>query len=185
MYGLVNRALADLLRKKGGPELWERVRREAGVGVDVFVSLERYPDSTTVALLVAGAQALSVTPPDLLEEFGKHWVGYAAEHGYRQLMQARGKSLFGFISKLDELHSRLFLSFPELCPPSFTTQTLTDDTIRLTYTSTRDGLAPFVVGLLHGLATLFDCTVSVTHDVRKQDGAGRDEFLVQMLSRGR
>lgn len=180
MYGLVNRALADLLRKRGGTELWERVKSDAGVNVDVFLSLERYPDETTTSLVVAAAHAHGVTAAELLEDFGRHWIGYAAEHGYRQLMQARGDSLFGFIARLDELHSRLFLSFPELSPPSFSVQPLRDDAIRLRYVSSREGLAPFVVGLLHGLATLFDAAVTVTHDVRKHEGAVHDEFLVEL-----
>jgi Haem-NO-binding len=181
MYGLVNRALVDLLEARGGTELLERVKRDSGVGTDVFLSLEKYPDQTTVALVVAASNALGVTAADLLQDFGKHWIVYAAEHGYRQLMQARGDSLFGFIERLDELHSRLSLTFPELEPPCFAVSPLSGDSIRVRYTSTRDGLAPFVVGLLYGLGELFGERLSVTHDVCKRDGVGHDEFVVQKL----
>jgi Haem-NO-binding len=185
VYGLVNRALVDLLEQRGGKALLERVKRDAGVGTDVFLSLERYPDQTTVDLVVAASNALGVTAAELLQDFGNHWIVYASEHGYRQLMQARGDSLFAFIARLDELHSRLSLTFPELQPPSFAVLPLSHDTIRLRYTSTRDGLAPFVIGLLQGLAKLFGEPLTVTHEARKGDGLGHDEFLVQKLPEAR
>jgi Haem-NO-binding len=179
MYGLVNRALADLVKQRAGADVWERLKAEAGVEVDVFLSLERYPDETTVALVVAAARALGRSPEQLLEEFGRHWVTYAASHGYQHLLHARGTSFFRFLAGLDQLHTRLSLSFPELQPPSFTVHEVDSDTIRLVYESARSGLVPFVVGLLHGVAALFQTELVVTHEVRKQDGAPHDELRIQ------
>lgn len=185
MYGMVNRALADLVRTRSSDETWEQIKAEAGVRVDVFLSMERYPDETTVALVVASARALGTSPDQLLEDFGRHWVSYAAAHGYQHLMQARGTSLFGFLARLDELHTRLSLSFPDLLPPSFVVHEVDPDTIRLVYVSARSGLVPFVVGLLHGLGALFETPLVVTHEVRKQDGAAHDELRVQKRAAAR
>jgi len=182
MYGLVNRALEDLIRTQHDDATWERIRLRADLGVDIFLSLQTYPDEVTVALVAAAAAELGRAPQDLLEAFGRHWVKYATHHGYRDLMQARGESVLKFMARLDELHSRLSLTFPELRPPSFRVENLDSRSIRLHYVSERDGLSPFVVGLLHGLGELFASPVSVEHVGRKGDGSAHDQFVVRLLA---
>jgi Haem-NO-binding len=178
MYGLVNRALADLVETRFGAEAWERTRARAGVDTETFVSLATYPDEVTVGLVVAAADELRLGVPELLERFGEHWVGFAATHGYRELFDARGDSFFGFVAKLDELHARLALSLPQLRPPAFQSVVVDASTIRLRYVSERVGLAPFVIGLLRGLGRSFGERVSIVHERRKGDGCDHDEFLV-------
>ncbi len=182
MYGLVNRAICDLLQHELGEAGCARVKERAGAGIEVFVSLQTYPDQSTVALVVAAAEEMKLTVDEVLERFGVHWVHYAVSHGYRDLMQARGTSLFDFIARLDDLHSRLTLTFPELRPPSFRVTDRTSDAMRLHYVSEREGLAPFVAGLIRGLADLFQVTVSVVHDKRRGTDGDHDEFLVTTLA---
>jgi len=181
MYGLVNRAIQDLVIKSSDPATWERIKVRAGLDVDTFLSMETYPDEVTVGLVVAAATELETTPDVLLESFGEHWVTYAAQHGYRDLMQARGDSLFAFIARLDDLHARLSLIFPKLRPPSFKTEEIDARTLRLHYVSQRSGLTPFVVGLVRGLGLLFGVTLDVKVDRRREDGYGHDELLVTMV----
>ncbi len=178
MYGLVNRAMNDLVCQRFGEPTWERIKARAGVDVDVFLSMQTYPDELTVKLLVAAASELETGTDVLLEQFGEHWVEYATHHGYKDLMQARGTSLFTFISRLDDLHSRLSLTFPELRPPSFKSTRLTEHSIRLEYRSAREGLAPFVIGLMRGLGKVFGKYVEVEHDVHRGVASDHDEFLV-------
>src|SRR5262245_30844719 len=47
VYGLVNKALQDLVCSRYGEGTWERIRRNAGVDVDLFVNMEAYPDDIT------------------------------------------------------------------------------------------------------------------------------------------
>lgn len=178
MYGLVNRAVCDLVCRNFDEATWLRIKRRAGVDVDVFLSMETYPDAVTVGLVSAAATEMNVTPAAVLELFGEYWIEYAARHGYRDLMQARGDSLFAFIARLDDLHSRLALTFPKLRPPSFRTTDVTDHSMRLHYSSEREGLAPFVVGLVRGLGKLFGSRVHVVHDVQRGGARDHDEFLV-------
>lgn len=181
MYGLVNRALIQLIETRHGSDGWQRIKTRAGTDVDVFLSMQTYPDATTVALVVAAAEELGTSAGALLQEFGEYWVEYAAEHGYRDLLQARGDSLFAFIARLDDLHSRLSLVFSELRPPSFKTELLGAREMRLHYVSERAGLAPFVIGLLHGLARLFRQPLEVEHVGQRSEDCPHDEFLVRMV----
>ena len=70
------------------------------------------------------------------------------------------------------------VSFPELRPPVIEVRDVTDTTLRVVYRSSREGLAPMVVGLVRGLGKKFDVDVEVAHDVARAD-AGHDEFLVR------
>jgi len=183
VYGLVNRAMQELIETSFGQPTWERIRARAGVGVDVFLSMKTYPDELTVQLLGAASDELAAPPEALLRRFGEYWVEYAAHHGYRDLLQARGDSLFSFIARLDDLHSRLSLVFTELRPPSFQTHVIDQASMRLCYMSERSGLAPFVVGLLHGLAKLFEERITVEHVVIRGEGQPHDEFVVRLEAR--
>ena len=51
MYGLVNRALEDMISEVHGPETWEHIKGKAGVDVEMFISTEGYPDEVTSAAL--------------------------------------------------------------------------------------------------------------------------------------
>lgn len=180
MYGLVHRAIHDLAEKSTDPATWQRIQARAGLEQDVFLSMETYPDEVTVALVVAAAAELGLSVDDLLERFGEHWVSYASHHGYRDLLHARGDSLFAFIGRLDDLHARLSLIFPKLRPPSFKTELVDERTLRLHYVSERAGLAHFVIGLVRGLGQLFQTPVSVVIDRRREDGHPHDELLVTL-----
>jgi len=178
MYGLVNRAVQDLVQTRFGDDAWENIKRRAGIDVTVFLSMQTYDDSITYALVEAAVAELGASAEAVLESFGEYWVDYAARHGYRPMMCVKGQSLFGFIARLDDLHARLSLSFPELNPPSFRTVREADDTLRLHYYSSRRGLAPMVTGLIRGLGKLFEVDVSVTHDRRRGEEFDHDEFSV-------
>ena len=70
MYGMVNKAVEDMVCSMHGEAMWEKVKERAGVDVDVFISNEGYQDEMTYQL-VGAASELSGTPPDqILEAFG-------------------------------------------------------------------------------------------------------------------
>ena len=58
MYGLVNKAVEDLVCSKFGEETWNKILEEAGVDVDSFVSMEAYPDAVTYKLIHAASTVL-------------------------------------------------------------------------------------------------------------------------------
>ena len=48
MYGLVNQALEDFVRRGFGDAAWNRVRESAGLRDDMFVSMDSYPDAIAI-----------------------------------------------------------------------------------------------------------------------------------------
>lgn len=161
MYGLVNKALQDLILRHHGEAAWQAIQEKAGFRIAAFVSMEAYPDDITYKLVGAAADHLGQTPEALLEAFGEHWTVYTAKEGYGLMFEQAGRTLPEFLQNLNNLHGRMALLMPGMQPPAFHCTEVTEHSLVLHYHSHRQGLAPFVVGLLKGLGTHFGIPVQV------------------------
>lgn len=178
MYGMVNKAIEEFACLHHGPEVWEAIKKEAGVEVDVFMTNEGYPDEMTYSLVGAASKVLGVPAEQILIGFGEHWVLHTAQEGYGSLMQAGGDNLADFLRNLPNFHAHVAMVFPKLEPPRFHCTDITDHSLHLHYISHREGLAPFVVGLMQGLGKMFKTPVSVQLLEAKAEGAEHDIFAV-------
>lgn len=178
MYGMVNRALEEMVCEAHGEAIWEEIKFKAGVDVDLFLSHEGYPDEMTYKLVGAASEVLSAPPADLLEAFGGHWVLKTAVQGYGHLMTAAGSNLKEFLMHLPNLHTRISLMFPHLNPPRFLCSDVAAQSMNLHYYSERQGLAPFVIGLLKGLAQHYKTEAQVRQIAYIGAGSDHDIFEV-------
>lgn len=179
MYGMVNKAIEDLVCSRFGEDSWEAIKENAGVDIDAFVSMDAYSDDVTYRLVGAASEHLNLPVDKVLEAFGEHWVLYTAKEGYGNLMTMMGDSLPTFLQNLNQLHARVRLNMPHLNPPSFRCTDLTATSLRLHYYSMRPGLAPLVVGCLIGLGKMFHTNVHVSQPISRITGADHDEFYVE------
>jgi hypothetical protein len=179
MYGMVNRAIEELIIGDYGPAAWESVKRLAGVDEDVFISSAGYPDKITYALVAAGAAELGIPLPEFLRRFGIHWVTRTASMLYADLLASGGSSVREFLFNLPHFHQRISLLFPHLDPPEFRCEEVAERSLRLHYYSRRPGLTHFVEGLILGLGSYFQTSVTVSITAQKSSGADHDEFLVE------
>jgi len=179
MYGMVNKAVEDMVCLHHGAEVWEQIKAKAGVDVELFIGSEPYPDEITYKLVSAGSAVLNLSPEKILEAFGEHWVLHTAQEGYGGLMRAAGKSLPEFLANLPNFHTRVEMIFPKLQPPRFKTSDITPRSLKLHYFTKRPGLAPFVVGLIQGLGKKFQTPVQAQLVESKAQGADHDVFLIE------
>jgi len=179
MYGMVNKAIEELIISHHGSEVWERIRTRAGVEEEVFISNESYPDEVTYGLVGAASAILAQPAADILFAFGEWWVLKTANEGYGALMKAAGKTLPEFLINLPNFHTRVAMIFPRLHPPVFRCSDVTDTSMHLHYMSHRQGLSPFICGLLSGLGKMFSTLVEVQQINHKDQGAEHDVFLVK------
>lgn len=179
MYGLVNKAMRGLVVDRHGEATWQAVRIRAGLEDETFVGMRQYPDAVTYDLIAAASAELKIPDHDLLVAFGEYWMVHWAQEGYGELLDMCGHSLVEFLDGLDDMHTRLGLSFPELRPPSFRCTRLDDQRFSLRYRSHRPGLASFVIGLIQGLGTRFETAVEVELVEVHDHGA---DFLVHHRS---
>ncbi len=178
MYGMVNKAVEDLVVSNFGMEKWLAIKEKAGVDVDIFLSNESYPDKLTYDLVGAASEVLGLAASDVLIAFGEHWVLNTARQGYGSMLEANGRTLSEFLINLPSFHTRVAMIFPDLQPPRFNCSEVTENSLLLHYHSHRPGLTDFVIGLLQGLGKMFDTPVVIEVVQRKVDGTDHDQFRV-------
>ena len=66
MYGLVNKAIEDMVCSRFDEDSWEAIKRRADVDVDVFIAMDDYPDGVTYRLVGAASEVLGLSPEEVL-----------------------------------------------------------------------------------------------------------------------
>jgi len=179
MYGLVNKAVEELVVHNFGEEKWEAIKVKAGVDVDVFISNEAYPDEMTYKLVGAASEVLGLPADQILIAFGEHWILNTASASYGPMMKSGGKCLKDFLVNLPDFHTRVTMIFPNLEPPRFECSDIQDGSLKLHYFTHRPGLTSFVVGLVQGLGKLYATPATATILESKETGADHDVFDVR------
>lgn len=161
MYGIVNRAVEELIIERFGLDKWEEIKLKAGFNSEGFMTLKPYPDELTFKLVGAASEILNVPADKLLEAFGEYWILYTAEKGYGEMLNLAGDSFPAFLKNLNMLHGRVSNLMPELAPPQFECRNEKQNSIELLYRSHRNGMIPMLYGLIKGLAKRFDNEVVI------------------------
>jgi len=161
MYGLIHQSIKDMVITARGHEAWERIKCEAHLTDEDFLTMTSYDDSTTMALVAAACSECGMATGECLDAFGQHWIAETASKTYGSLLDSYGTTLWGMLENLDYLHDRISTTFPGFNAPSFELHRDGDNSCRLVYTSSRQGLEQFVVGLIKGLAAKFGVAVDI------------------------
>ncbi len=176
MYGLVNRAIEQLVISLEGEAGWRRVCARADVSADGFVAMCPYHDEVTYRLVGAASEELGMPAADVLEAFGEYWILFTAEEGYAELLNAAGDDLRTFLHGLNDMHGRVETLFRHMKLPHFQVEDVGPGEYLLHYQSARAGLGPMVKGLLRGLARRFHEPITV--DTVSED-ACRSSFRIR------
>ncbi len=179
MYGMVNKAIEQMVCANHGEPVWEVIKAQANVDVDAFISNESYDDDVTYRLVAAASEVLKIPAETVLRAFGRYWVLETAQRGYGALMQTSGRNLADFLVNLDHMHTRVKLIFPKLIPPRIECREVTATSMQLRYFSHRPGLAPFVVGLVEGLGEMFRTPTRVQQVGWRGTDGDHDTFRVE------
>jgi hypothetical protein len=182
MYGLLNRAIEQLVVSLQGEPAWRAVCSHAGLVDAGFVSLQIYDDEITYRLLDAVSQRLNLPADQVLETFGRFWIRYTSEQGYGSMMSVGGHTLREFLGRLNTMHERVETVFPHMSLPLFRVGDIADGEYRLYYASTRTGLAPMVIGLVKGLAERFEQLVTVEWIHAKTAVDEEDVFVIRQVT---
>ena len=179
MYGLVNEALRQFIATRFGPSAWASTQAAADLDDDRFVSTAPYPDALTYRLVHAACDATNEPAPRFLEAFGRFYIAFIAATPYGSFLSLYGRSPRDVLINLDTMHARISASLPSLVPPSFRCTGVTADRMVLHYHSTREHLAPFVVGLVEGLGDYYATPIRISQIAARSDGHDHDQFLIE------
>jgi hypothetical protein len=178
MYGIVNKAIEDLVISNFGEDKWEAVKARSGVDVDYFISNEPYEDDITYKLAGAVSEEISIPVSAVLQTFGEWWILKTGKEKYGGLMDAGGNSLREFLVNLPAFHYRVMLIYPKLTPPEFKVSNIDDRSIHVHYFSKRQGLEEFVRGLLTGLGKMYNTPMEVELIESRDEGSDHEVFKV-------
>lgn len=178
MYGLVNKAIEDLVSSHYGEDRWQHIKQKAGVDIEVFISNEGYSDEITYKLVGAASEVLGLSVREVLIALGEHWVLKTATHGYGVMMRSGGATIKEFLINLPNFHTRLQMIYPHLEPPRFECQDVQDNSMRLHYFTHRPGLTDFVAGIVQGLGKLYKTAVTIEIIAMKTAGSDHDIFAL-------
>ncbi|MFM7664281.1 MAG: heme NO-binding domain-containing protein [Bacteroidota bacterium] len=179
MYGLVNKAIKDLVVNNYGLDKWEEIARRSDFHDPEFVGLQSYDDALTYKLVGNASTVLGADAAAVLELFGEYWITYTADEGYGVLMDLCGDNFVEFLANLDMLHMRMNSMMPQLAPPQFSVQNETENSVELLYKSHREGLVPMLFGLIRGLGKRFDLNCSVETLSSKSETQDYHLFLIR------
>jgi hypothetical protein len=178
MYGIVNKAIQDLVITNFGEQKWEDIRERSGIEEDFFISSEPYDDAITYKLAVAVSEEMNMPVSDVLITFGEWWVIKTTKEKYAGLMESGGSTLREFLVNLPLFHNRVMLIYPKLTPPEFKVSEVSDKSLNLHYFSKREGLQEFVRGLIQGLGKMFDTPVEIELLQTRDQGDTHEIFKV-------
>jgi len=180
MYGLINKSLKLMVTEAYGQDIWSTIVSKADLPSDDFVSMKSYDDDDTYALVGAASEVLGAPAEACLEMFGVYWATKVAPVSFKAIFDSTGGSVVEFLSNLNHLHDRITTIFPGYIPPYFEVEEENDNTIVI-YESEREGLTPFVTGLLKGLAEHFNETVDVLSITPLPNGEGdKSKFVINL-----
>jgi hypothetical protein len=178
MYGIINRAIEDLVKENFGEEKWLVIKERSGIDVDFFISHEPYDDAITYQLAGAISAEMDMHIDAVLGLLGEWWVLRTGMEKYGGLMKAGGSNLKEFLINLPSFHSRVMLMYPKLSPPEFQVSHVEENGLYLHYHSQRIGLKAFVGGLLSGLGKLYSSPISFHLIQSRDEGATHEIFKV-------
>jgi hypothetical protein len=178
MYGIVNKAIQDLVTTNFGEPVWEKVKVTSGIDIDYFLSNEPYDDDITFQLAGAVATELNISVGEVLIVFGEWWILKTGKEKYGSLLEAGGKNLREFLINLPAFHNRIMLMYPKLTPPEFKISDVAENSIHMHYFSKREGLQEFVRGLFQGLGKLYSTAVDIELLQSRNEGSTHEIFKV-------
>jgi hypothetical protein len=182
MYGIVNKAIEELVKTNFGDEKWELIKERSGVDIEIFLVNEPYDDDITYKLAEAVEEEMNIPLDDVFVAFGEWWIIKTGQEKYGSLMEAGGKNLREFLINLPMFHNRIMLIYPKLTPPEFKVSDIKENSLNIHYFSKRKGLQGFVKGLLQGLGKMFKTPVSIELIQSRLNGSTHEIFNVSWIN---
>jgi len=178
MYGIVNKAIEELVTENFGADKWEQIKSRSGVDVEIFISNEPYDDDVTFKLAIAASEEMKISVSDVLKAFGEWWIMRTGKEKYGYLLESGGNSLREFLVNLPLFHNRVMMIYPKLTPPEFKISNISENSLNVHYFSKREGLKDFVHGLLTGLGKFYGCPVTLELIESRDEGSDHEIFNV-------
>lgn len=179
MYGIVNKAIEELVSETFGVEKWHLIKAKSNIDVDYFVSNEPYDDEITYKLAIAASEEMNITVGEVLQAFGEWWILRTGKEKYGYLLESGGENFKEFLLNLPLFHNRVMMIYPKLTPPEFKISDVKEKSLHLHYFSKREGLQDFVRGLISGLGKFYNCQLTLQLIESRELNSDHEVFFIE------
>lgn len=177
MYGMIHRAILEMANELSPDGRSYLVEPEGPFPAELFISAATHDDKITFAIIEVAAQRLGLSQEEFLCKLGRYWIRFADSGSYAPLMRMAGDTLEEFFSNLDRMHEGVMDGLQGARMPRFQLLTSEAGQLAVRYISHRQGLEPFVGGLLQGLLDRFGLVGEVSGPSPAAEGA---DFVVTL-----
>jgi hypothetical protein len=179
MHGIIFSELQNYTEAKHGRGTWDALLRKAKLENRVYLSIQQYPDSEIISLVMATCALTGLSVSSVLENFGQFLVP--------SLLRLYGHLLkpeWGAIDVIDNaertVHAVVRVKNPEAKPPKLKTQRLSPSEVLLVYTSSRQ-MCGLAIGIGLGLGQHFGEKIAVDQTMCVHKGATHCEILFRKV----
>jgi predicted hydrocarbon binding protein len=174
--GVIFNILEDAVTRAHGAATWDALLDAAGSD-GAYSSLGNYPDSEIEALVGAAADALAITPEEVLRWFGTAAIPLLAER-YAAFFDVQ-QGTVGFLESLNGMiHPEVRKLYPGAVCPHFGFGVEPDGTVRMIYRSPRR-MCALAEGFIAGAAAHYGEEVALEHPTCMHRGDGACTFRVR------
>lgn len=142
-----------------------------------FTAVGDYPCSDLIALVQAFSRATTVPGDELQRRFG-HWMMDAFKTYYPGFFETKPDVMAMLEAIEGEVHVEVRKIYPNAELPTFATERIAPDALRMDYSSSRP-LVPFCQGLIEGCVGHFGVAASVAARDFSTPEAARAEFTIR------
>lgn len=181
MYGIVNKAIEELVVENFGEEKLQKIKSKSGIDIEYFISNVSYDDEVTYKLAIAISEEMKLGLDQVMFTFGEWWILRTGKEKYGYLLESGGENFRDFLINLPMFHNRVMMIYPKLTPPEFKISDIEENSLCLHYYSKRVGLKDFVRGLINGLAKFFGCEVNLELLSCRDTGSDHEIFKIKWV----
>ncbi|XP_032778265.1 soluble guanylate cyclase 89Db isoform X3 [Daphnia magna] len=178
MYGMIFETIQNIFQVEYGDELWDALLERTKYGKrTVFCTHHIYPDDLVMQLANAAVEVIGngLTQLDFLNYFGRCFIRSFDKYGYEKIIKVCGRYFCDFLTGIDNIHLQMRYMFPKMVSPSMYISHEDVDGVLLHYRTPRNGLCPYLRGLLLQIAEdYFGIQLDVTE--LPSEPSGEDEY---------
>jgi hypothetical protein len=179
MHGIIFSELRNYAEAKQGRGSWDALLKKANLENRVYLSIQEYPDTEIVSLVMAACAMTELSVSAVLEDFG-HFIVPSLMRMYGHLLKAEWKAIDVIDRTEGTVHAVVRVKNPDAKPPKLMTKRLSPDEVLLVYTSPRQ-MCGLAIGIGTGLGQHFGEKIVADQTVCMHKGATRCEILFRKV----
>ena len=176
MKGIVFNLLEEVVIAQHGEAAWDTLLDATGLAGS-YTSLGSYPDEEIVKLVVAGANALSLSPAEVLRWFGRQAIPLLAKR-YPVFFNGHRTAQSFILSVNDIIHPEVRKLYAGAHCPIFRFEQKADGMLLLTYDSPRK-LCALAHGFIEGAGDHYGEAMNVEHLTCMHNGDSKCLLSIQ------